>query len=125
MAKAQRIQDFPRLSIVKKIELDELVSWISSSGEATMLECDLDSAVTEKDAIKLIGKAVTAPDYFGQNLDALRDILNDREAGLEVLVIKGFFSKRKSSFVKLTSTLSVDRGQERYGDGDIKILLVQ
>lgn len=125
MAKAQRVQDLPRLSIVKKHELDELVSWITSSSEVTLLECDLASAVTEKDAIKLIGKAVKAPDYFGENLDALRDILNDREAGLEVLVIKGFFVKRKSSFVKLTSTLSIDDGDERYGDGDIKILLVQ
>lgn len=125
MAKAQRVQDLPRLSIVKKHELDELVSWITSSSEVTLLECDLASAVTEKDAIKLIGKAVNAPDYFGENLDALIDVLNDREAVMEVLVIRGFFFKRKSSLVKLTSTLSVDRGQERYGDGDIKILLVQ
>lgn len=125
MARAQRVQDFPRLSIVKSHELDELVSWILSSCEVTLLECDLVSAVTEKDAIKLIGKAVNAPNYFGENLDALRDILNDREAGLEVLVIRGFFHKRKSSFVKLTSTLSIDDGDERYGDGDMKILLVQ
>lgn len=125
MARAQRVQDFPRVSIVKRNELDELVSWISSSSGVTLLECDLASAVTEKDAIKLIGKAVKAPDYFGENLDALIDVLNDREAGLEVLVIRGFFFKRKSSFVKLTSTLSIDDGDERYGDGDIKILLVQ
>lgn len=125
MARVQKVQDLPRLSKVKKNELNELVSWISSSTEVTMPECDLASADTEKDAIKLIGKVVKAPDYFGENLDALRDILNDREAGLEVLVIRGFFKKRKSSFVKLTSTLSKDDGDERYGDGDIKILLVQ
>ncbi|MET7894732.1 barstar family protein [Streptomyces mirabilis] len=56
-----------------------LVDELASAG-FSVLEVDLIGVRTERDLLIKLGQALSAPDYYGKNWDALRDVLRDRGA---------------------------------------------
>ena len=58
---------------------DELVEELGKAG-FTVLEADLADVTTESDLLTVLGRALSAPDHYGENWDALTDILRDRGA---------------------------------------------
>lgn len=80
------------------VDLDEILPWLPSEpyfvqeirhrevvdglvqGGFSVFEVDLSDVRTERDLLILVGQALSAPDYYGKNWDALRDILHDRGA---------------------------------------------
>ncbi|WP_326578486.1 barstar family protein [Streptomyces sp. NBC_00487] len=58
---------------------DEVVDELGRAG-FTVLEADLSEVRTEEDLLTALGRALSAPDYYGGNWDALTDVLRDRGA---------------------------------------------
>ncbi|MFF4043682.1 barstar family protein [Streptomyces sp. NPDC001816] len=54
-----------------------LVGELSRAG-FSVLEVDLESVRAELDLLIKLGQVLSAPDYYGKNWDALRDVLRDR-----------------------------------------------
>ena len=56
---------------------------------------DGDNIKTVSDIHKEFGKVISLPDYYGENLDALYDVLTDVKEELGVIVIKNKLLKNK------------------------------
>lgn len=55
----------------------EMTAGLNRAGLA-VIEIDLADAAGEEDLLAFVGRALSFPDYYGQNWDALRDILRQR-----------------------------------------------
>ncbi|ULR52910.1 barstar family protein [Streptomyces deccanensis] len=58
---------------------EEVVQELGGAG-FTVLEAELADVTTESDLLTVLGRALSAPDHYGENWDALTDILRDRGA---------------------------------------------
>ncbi|MFD7303112.1 barstar family protein [Streptomyces pharetrae] len=81
------------------VDLDEILPWLPNEpyfvqvgrrhalmnelarAQFSVIEVDLVDVRSERDLLVELGQALSAPDYYGKNWDALRDILRDRGAG--------------------------------------------
>jgi hypothetical protein len=67
-----------KLSAIQTAQLPASLAACVSSTACDILTLDLRHATSQSDALQLIAQRGGFPDYFGGNLDALFDIVNER-----------------------------------------------
>ncbi len=83
------------------------------------VQVDVHSCHRFEDVAKRFGESFSFPQWFGENEDALFDLLNDLPSGKYIVEIKGSSSLNKSVLSKLRMVLSQKReGGSGYGDGE-------
>lgn len=67
-----------KLSAIQTAQLPASLAACMSNAACDILTFDLRHAISQSDALQLIAQRGGFPDYFGGNLDALFDIVNER-----------------------------------------------
>lgn len=67
-------------------------------------------------ALDLVAAAANAPDWYGHNLDAFVDIINDRPPGKDLFVVKNFRRLKKRDQEMFIELVGTDFEEQR-GDG--------
>jgi hypothetical protein len=67
-----------KLSAIQTAQLPASLAACVSNATCDILTLDLRHAISQSDALQLIAQRGGFPDYFGGNLDALFDIVNER-----------------------------------------------
>lgn len=89
---------------------DDLVSRLSEVG-FQVVEVDLSDCQTDEDFVARFGWAINAPEYFGENWDALNDVLRDHEPvgawkiALIILGGRGFAARNLHGYSRVISLL--------------------
>ncbi len=113
----------------RKLHQADLAKFVTSSSVTPrIVNVDLRHCLTLRHAINRIAAALNAPEYFGQNLDALVDIVNDRPKGWDLVLISGWEELKAGYQARLEEALSANASaeeQEGPGYATFVILLME
>jgi RNAse (barnase) inhibitor barstar len=91
-----------KLSAIQTAQLPASLAACMSNAACDILTLDLRHATSQSDALQLIAQRGGFPDYFGGNLDALFDIVNERANGnasiAQAWLIRSSASQQKAWF---------------------------
>ncbi len=104
----------------------ETFSGVTGFEPVRLVHVDLTHCLTLRNAINRIAAALNAPEYFGQNLDALIDIVSDRPKGEDIVVISGWTSLPRTQQKKLESALAVrPELSDQIGEGYARFVILE
>jgi RNAse (barnase) inhibitor barstar len=89
---------------------DDLADRLRQAG-FEVVEVDLSGSRNDEDFVAKFGRAIGAPSYFGENWDALNDVLRDRASGgtwkiaLIVLGSREFAARNLHDYARMVSIL--------------------
>jgi RNAse (barnase) inhibitor barstar len=76
----ERLEDLPGQCVrsLRGLDVDRLRAWARSAGQRFVL-ADLSGCRDKPSALRMLGRALDLPSWFGANLDALYDALTDED----------------------------------------------
>ncbi len=104
------------------VALDRLLE--TRPSDYTVVVVSLQFSRTFTEVTRAFAEAFRFPEWFGENADALSDLLNDLPSGRYIVKVTGIKNLDKQTILKLEMVLSDKReGGDGYGDGEAVFVL--
>ncbi len=118
------MNDLPPTMHLSEEEWIDLREAMVHRAGAKIIDIDLKDCLSSRTALRRLGTALSAPSYYRANMDALADIIRDREKGIEVFVVRGLTGRNHDYELDLLRVLEGNTPQRQYGKGTANFILI-